>query len=328
MKKGRIWIIILCGMVVSSMMVSNGNGAEKFPSRPINLYIGMPAGGGLHTMSRVIADKATEILGVPVLVISKPGAGGTIAAEFVNRSKPDGYTLCVPIPQMVSYGEYLLSEVKYKNTDFEYFGMFGTNYMFLYVMSEKPWKTLEELIAYAKKNPNGLKYPSISISMNILMENFCKSAGIKMIHVPMKGETENMAAMVGGHVDVGIGFMRTLQSMTEAGKIRILAAFTDERKKYFPNVPTFAEKGFPQATDPVVNFYGVAGPKGMPKEVSAKLNDAFAKTFQDKGVHESLEKIGVDGIYMPPAEFEKLISSSEKNFRKLYKEYGFEILNK
>jgi len=323
----RWMVFFLTVVTMIGMSGTNIYAAKDFPNRPIDLIIGMPAGGGLYMMSRVIAEKATQVLGQPITVTPKPGAGGTIAADFVRRAKPDGYTLMVCIPWQVANGDYLLSKVAYKNTDFEYFGMFGTNYMFLYVMSEKPWKNIEELVDYAKKNPSELKYPSISVGGHVSMETFCKATGIKMIHVPMKGEAETINAMIGGHVDVSMGYMRSLQAMTEAGKIRLLAAFTEKRTRYFPDVPTFGEKGYPEVTATDINFYGIVGPKGMPKEVSERLKDAFAKVFQDKDTAVNLGKLGTEAVYMPPTEFQKHILSIEKRFRKLYPEYGYKVLN-
>jgi len=185
----------------------------------------------------------------------------------------------------ISTGDYLLSKVGYKNSDFEYLGRFAYSETFMYVMSEKPWKTLAEFVDHAKKNPDELKFSSTSTTTFMKFDIFSKAAGIKMIHVPMKGETESIAAMVGGHCDVTEGWVTSILSMKEAGKMRILAAFTAVRSRFFPEVPTFAEKGYPEV-NAVVAFtgYGMAVPKGTPKEVMEILKDAIAKAAKDPEV--------------------------------------------
>lgn len=331
MKKKCFLLVILIGWVFIAGIIDGAipsAAAKDFPTRTIEIYIGYSAGGGLYHLTRVVAQKASEFLGQPVVVVSKPGAGGTIAADYISRAKPDGYKLLSAIPGKVSFGNYLLTKVGYRNTDFEYFGSFGYNETFLYVMSNRPWETLEDLIDYARKHPNELKFPSISISTQMMMEQFCKDAGIKMIRVPMKGEAKCIAAMVGGHVDLAIGWPTSITSLQQGNKIKVLAAFTEERSKFFPDIPTFGEKGYPEVGRIRKSFYGIAGPKGMPKEVSDKLRWAFEKTFQDKEARANLEKLLVIPKYRSGEELEKLVYSIEKQYRKLYKDYGYKIENK
>ena len=321
-----ICFVVLC-LVASGGVDGLSATAADFPSKPVELCIGMAAGGGLYHMMRVVAAKAGEILGQPVLVVAKPGAGGTIAADFVHRAKPDGYTLLGVIPGKVADGNYLLSKVGYRNTDFEYFGMFGYNETFLYVMSSRPWKTLEEFVDYARKHPDELKYPTISTGTHIMMEKLCKDTGIKMIRIPMKGEAECISAMVGGHVDVSIGWPTSVLSLREGGKIQVLATFNEDRSKFLPEVPSLKEKGYPEVCLTRASFYGVAGPKGIPKDISAKLRESLQKAFQDKEVRASLEKLWVIPKYLPGEQFEKLVFQMEKGARKLYTEFGYKIEN-
>jgi tripartite-type tricarboxylate transporter receptor subunit TctC len=302
--------------------------AEKFPSRTITIYPGMAAGGGLFQYTRVMAEKMAEVLGVSVVVTAKPGAGGTIAADYVLRSKPDGYSIAVTIFPNICGGEYLLTKVGYKNTDFEYLGRFCVSETFMYVMSTKPWMTLKDLIDYAKQHPEELKYPSTSLTTQVKFDTLSKAAGIKLIHVPMKGETENIAAMVGGHCDVAEGWVTSILAMKDAGKMRLLAAFTEKRPVFFPEVPTFAELGYPQMNDVFYSTgYGMAVPKGTPKEVVDILRNAFAKAAQDKEVQDRLRKLGVSPSYLTGDQLLEVILRETKRFRQIYKQYNYEILN-
>jgi tripartite-type tricarboxylate transporter receptor subunit TctC len=326
MKGSRIWKLFFIGWVVFAGIVGETLGASTFPDRPITLYFGSTAGGGLHMYIRSFAEKMSEILGQPVVVVAKPGAGQTIAASFVAKSKPDGYTLLSVAGGNTSSGEYLTTKVSYKNTDFEYFGQYCISERFLYVMSHKPWKTLQELIDYSKKHPEKVMYPG-QVVQRIPMETFCRAAGIKWVLIPKKGDTEFIQCMLTGDCDVALGWASSIWGMKDAQMTRILATFAEQRSRFFPEVPTFGELGYPQVVKTAALFYGLAGPKGIPKEASDKIGDAFARALQDKEVQQKMANLGVRVEYMPGLQLQKLVLEEEKRYRKLYKEFGVEILN-
>lgn len=326
MKKIAVCFCV-CACLIFIGVTGEAIGADmKFPDRPIKLYVGWGAGGGTCMMSRIVSQKAGEILGVSVIVVPKPGAGGTIASDFVARSKPDGYTLGVTTSANNLSALILPPPVSYTNDDFEFFGMFATNPMILFVSSNSPWKTLDELVNYAKAHPGQLKYPSAGAgtSVHTVVEILNKAANIETVHVPMKSGPQMLAAVMGGHCDFSVGFMTTVASAREGGRIRFLATATEKRVSWFPDTATFAELGYPTAV--LTPWYAIGGPKGMPNEVSKKLRDAFAVAFQDKEIGQMLKKIGVDPTYMPAEEFSRFIESEETRIRDLYKKAGLEVL--
>lgn len=325
MKSKRILLFCLVGCIVITGMAGGVLAAgSSFPTKPIKLYVGWGAGGGTCQMARIISQRAGEVLGRPVMVIPKPGASGTICNDFVRRAKPDGYTLTV-VTLANNGASLLLKKVPYTNDDFEYFGMWANNPMILFVNTESPWKTLEELMDYAKKHPRKLKYSSTGVggSSHVTMEMFNKAANIQTVNVPMKSGPKMLASVLGGHCQLAMGWMTTVAPAREGGRIRFLAAATPQRLKWFPDVPTFSEKGYPTVV--YSPWYGVGGPVGIPKEASDKLKDAFATSFQDKTVHKLLRKIGVNPDYKPPDEFTKFVHSEFARLKKTFKEIDLEM---
>lgn len=325
MKKKWIGLFFLVGFMVFTIMAGEGLTAGKdFPNRPVTLYVGFGAGGGMSVMARAIASKMGEILGQPIIVLNKPGAQSSIAMDFVRRSKADGYSLvmvslstCVVTPIIV--------KVPFKTDDFEYFGQYGFENFLLIVNSNSPWKTIEELVDYAKKHPGELTYPSVGHGSHshLVMEMFNHAAGIKTVQIPMKSGPEMLAAILGGHCQVGIMYELESQTMKEGGRLRFLAATGEQRVKWLPDVPTFMEKGYPEVV--YFSWYGVAGPKGMPKEVLGKLKDAFGKTFQDEEFKTMITKFGITPAYKPPDQFTRYIYSEEKRLRKTIGEIGLKV---
>lgn len=321
-------LVFLFGFLLIAGMTGEVLAADKdFPIKPINLYVGYAPGGGTSMMARAIASKAGEILSVPIVVLNKPGAGGTISVDFVRRSKADGYSLVVGTMSNLVTGP-IITKVPYQIDDLDFWGMFAAEYMIMMVNSNSPWKTLEELIDYAKKHPGELKYASVGhgSGQHVTTEMLNHVIGIKTVHVPMKGDAEILSSILGGHCQFAMAYSSGVRSVKEGERVRFLATTSEQRMQEFPDVPTFVEKGYPGVG--FMSFYVVAGPPGMPKEVSDKLKDAFEKTFKDNEFHRMLEKFGVIPTYMPADQCTKFVQSEEKRLRKFIKEIGLETTEK
>jgi tripartite-type tricarboxylate transporter receptor subunit TctC len=295
-------------------------GAAEFPAKPIELVCPFGAGGSTSLGARIIAGTLGEILGKPVIVNNKPGAGGAIAASYVAKSTPDGHTLFVfnsgtngVIPA--------IRTVDYKTADFELFGQYATQPLAIVVRSDAPWKTLQELVTHAKTNPHALKYATsgVGTSGHFAMELFKGAAGgIQIDHLPFKSGPEYIAALLGGHAQTGILYDVDIKGPVEAGKLRILATATDKRLDNYPNVPTFGEAGYPDVK--LTAWYGVAAPKGVPMEASDKLKDALTKTFQHPEVQKMLTHIGYVPLYRDADQFRKFVSEEDEKYRKVARE--------
>jgi tripartite-type tricarboxylate transporter receptor subunit TctC len=323
MKKVLILMLMFGGLIFAG---SEGiaQAADNYPSRSIEFFCPWPAGSGLFMSQRVLAQAASEQLGRPVIVVGKPGAGGTVAAEYVLSSKPDGYKLFL-FNSGTNGITVAVRDVRFTNSDFDIIcGSYIQN-LILMVPTNSPFKSVDDLVAYAKKNPGKLKYATTGVgtSSHLAAELFDQVAGIKTTHVPFQGGPKTYAAIVGGHVDFSIFYYGSVKGLIDAGKLRMLAVANAKRASNLPKVPTFAENGYPQMVFNV--WYGIAGPKGLPENVSKKLQEAFGKASQDKTVAKMLHKLGYTEHYMPKMEFEKFVVKEVAKFKKIVKEANIQI---
>jgi len=326
MSKRLLCFVVMIGCLVYFVFPNVGLTKEKeFPSKPIELVCPYGAGGSTSMGARIIAGTLSELLKGSVIVNIKAGAGGAIGAAYVAKSKPDGYTLFVfnsgsngIIP--------VVRSVEYKNSDFEVFGQYAANLMAMVVKMDAPWKSVEELVAYAKKNPDALKYATngIGTSSHLGMEIFKSVAGgLKIPHIPFKSGPEFVTALLGGHAHMGLFFVVDIKGPIEASKLRILAAATEKRLEEYPDIPTFAEIGYPEVK--MTGWYGIAAPKGVPKEISDKLKDALYKTFQHPEVKKMLALLGFVPVFRDTEQFKIFVNEEEMKFQKIAKEANIKI---
>lgn len=318
-KKFILWLLFVIGGLVC-FGIPNGVLGIEFPIKPIELVCPWGSFG-----SRIIAPTLSEFLGTPVIPIGKTGAGGTIGAAFVARAKPDGYTLLVFNGSSNGIAPAIRS-VSYKNSDFEVFGQYAAHVLVMVAKSDAPWKTVDEMVAYAKKNPGKLKYGTTGIGTvsHFAMELFKITAGgLKIDHIPFKSGPEYMTALLGGHIDVGILYGVDVKGPLKGGKIRAFAMATEERMEDFPDIPTFTEIGYPEVK--VTAWHGIAGPIGIPKEISDKLKAALYKTFQHPDAKKRLKDAGYVPVFRDAEEFARFAKEEEKKYLRIAKEADIKI---
>ncbi|MGI9215966.1 MAG: tripartite tricarboxylate transporter substrate binding protein [Hydrogenophaga sp.] len=273
---------------------------DKFPNRPIKLIAPWPAGGSSDAVMRAFGDSASKALGVPVVVENKPGAGGTLGASAMVTSAPDGYTLT-----QLPLGIYRLPHMQNMNfdpvKDLTHIVCL-TGYTFgIACTADAPFKTLKEMVAYAKANPGKLEYghTGTGTTPHLAIEEFSDKAGIQLNPIPFKGSAEIMQAILGGHIRVMSGTTEFAPHV-QSGKLRLLATLGSKRNKAFPDVPTVKESGWDTITE---SPFGIGGPKGMDPAVVKVLHDAFKKTLDDAKVQEALDKFFMPDIYMSTADY-------------------------
>lgn len=289
--------------------------SDQYPSKSIQLICPYGAGGSTSMGARIIAGTLSEYLGEPVVVVNKTGAGGSIAAEYVAKSKPDGYRLFIFNSGSNGVAP-AIRDIRYSNDDFVLFGQYATQMMGLIVNKDAPFNTFAEMVDYAKKNPGKLKYGTsgIGTSGHFGMELIKMYGGdLKIDQVPFKSGPEFFAALLGNHVQMGFWYQVGFKPQVKAGKVKLLAMATSERSKAFPDVPTFAELGYPEIQ--MSAWYGVAAPKGLPKPVYDKLQDALSKTFQHKEVKKMLAKIGYVPTYRDAKAFTEFVKDAESKYK-------------
>lgn len=326
MNKKLVFALLVIGWVSTLGITQGGFAQEKaFPSKPIEMVCHMGPGGSTSMGMRVVAGTLTEFLGVPVVVVHKPGGGGSIAPALVARAKPDGYTLVTANSNTMAIAPSIRA-VRYKTTDFEHLVLYATESVALAVKSDAPWKNLQELVAEAKKEPGKLKtgIAGTGSSSHFSMELFKTAAGgLKIGHVFYKSGPEIVAAILGGHIHMSNLYFSDLRAPVGAGRLRILAVATEKRVEGYPDIPTFAELGLPEVIRPV--WYGLSAPAGLPKEVSGKLKPALYSTVKHPEVKKMLAHLGYTPAFMEAEEFSKFQAEEERKIQKIAKEAGIHV---
>ena len=276
--------------------------AQAFPNKPIRYICPWPAGGSTDAVIRAISESATKTLGVQIIVDNKPGAGGTFGANELVNAKPDGYTLS-QLPHGVFRVPHM-QKVQFDTLkDFTWIACL-TGYTFGFVVpTDSPIKSIADLVAYAKANPEKFTYGHTGngTSPHLAVEEFAQRAGIKLTPVPFKGNADNMQAILGGHT-MGASDATGWGTHVDAGKLRLLATFGSKRTKRWPTVPTLNELGYKTVSD---SPFGVCGPKGMDTTLTRTLHDAFKKTLDDPAVIATFDKYDQTVIYLNTEDYTK-----------------------
>ena len=279
--------------------------AAEFPSKPVNLIVPWAPGGSTDVCLRVLAETTGKYLGQPVVVDNKPGGGGTVGgATMAATAKPDGYTVA-QIPISVIRYPYMMKVNWDTLKDFTYI-IHLTGYTFgVVVKADAPWKTWNEFIAYAKANPGKVTYatPGAGTSLHITMETIAMKQGIKWIQVPMKGGGETTPAVLGGHV-TATADSTGWAPQVDAGELRLLVTWGNQRTKKWPNVPTLKELGYGIVSN---SPFGIAGPKGMDPKVVKILHDAFKKGMEDPAFQKVLAQFDMEPFYKNSEDYAKFV---------------------
>lgn len=273
---------------------------QAFPSRPIRYICPWPAGGSTDAVMRALAESASRALGQQVVVENKPGAGGTLGANELVSARPDGYTLA-QLPQSVFRLPHMQKVAFNTLTDFTWIACL-TGYTFgVVVLAESPIRSIADLVAWAKARPGEFTYGSTGTgtSPHLAIEEFAQRAGIKLNHIPFKGNAENMQAVLGGHV-MAASDATGWAPHVESGRLRLLATYGSQRTRRWPQVPTLDELGYKTVSD---SPFGVCGPKGMDAAVVQTIHDAFRKTLDDPAVRASFDRYDQTVIYKNTADY-------------------------
>lgn len=266
--------------------------AQEYPVQPINLLIGFPVGGGTDVCARMIVQEAGKTLGQEFIPVNKPGGGGAVAAGILASSKNDGYTLLAVTSNTFTMTPYLES-VPYKPLDMLPIIQYGSLYTAIIVRADSPYKSLKDLIEFARKNPGKISYgfPGIGTSPQLVMEQIMLEEKVNIATVPFGGSVPTLTALLGGHVQVCAISISGILKQLKAGAVRVLAANTDKRIVEIPDAPTIAELGYPSGI-PTETYLFVA-PKGTSSSVVKKLEGAFSKAMEMSAFRTSAENFGM-----------------------------------
>ncbi len=269
--------------------------AQTYPAKPIRIVVGFPPGGGNDIIARLVGAKMQEAWGQPVVIDNKPGANSIIAAEFVAKSAPDGYTLLVNATGGMSVNPVLYAKLPYDSLrDFVAISMVGSFPLVLVVHPSVPANSVQELVAYAKANPGKLNYSSGSTAFQVASEMFKQMTGTDLRHIPYKGSAASITAVIAGDVQMTIVDTPPLVSQVKAGRVRALAVTSAKRASAMSELPTIAESGVPGYE--MVLWIGVFAPAGTPREVAANLNAEVVRIVRLPDIREKLGAMGVEAL--------------------------------
>jgi len=297
--------------------------ASTFPDRPIRLICPWTAGGSTDLQMRAIAEAAGKILGQPMVVENRPGAGGTLGATTLLQSRPDGYVLS-QLPITVFRYPFMQASPGWNPlTDFTYISHI-TGYLFgVVVRADSEFRTFGDLMAWAKANPGKLTYgtPGVGSSLHITMEQLALKAGVEFLHVPFRGVAENQTALLAGTV------MATADSsgwaqLVRDGRLRLLVTWGAQRAKSFPDVPTLTELGYGIVS---ASPYGYGGPKGMDPVVVRTLDDAFRRAIDDPGHVAILERFDMAPWYLNSADYAAFAARQTEEEKAMVQRLGLRL---
>jgi tripartite-type tricarboxylate transporter receptor subunit TctC len=297
--------------------------AQPYPVQPIKIIVPQGPGGGNDTVARIYAQKLSEVLGKPVIVENRAGAGGAIGTTAVAKAAPDGYTLLLTLTSSHTVAPALYKKVTFDPIkDFEPVALLATSAYLLVANPEFPATTVKELIAQARKQPGSISFASAGNgTLNHLLGEMLKtSAGIDMVHVPYKSASAAVTDVVGGRVPVSFQSVPSAITFVKAGKLKVLAVSTEQRIAILPQVPTVGESVPGFGATP---WYGLLAPAGTPKDVIEKLYAASQQALADKEVQQKLAANGADvALQVSRAQFGDLIRSDLQKWDVVVKKSG------
>ncbi len=311
--------VVFCFVVLCFFLSGPAGAAEKFPTKPLSFIIPASPGSGADILARELSVIAEKEMGQRLLVVNKPGGSGLVALQAVLDQPADGHTLFIPTRSIPPVVLNMTKNVTMSHKDFEYIMCIAGDYFLLSVNANSPFKTLEDLVAHAKKNPGALKVGGTFMgSTHYLIQTlFAKAAGFKASWVPFKSSGDAVVAIAGGHVDAAISNPETLSAQMDAKKVRVLAS--SSAKRIYPDVPTFKEKGYDLVE---LQWRGLMVKKGTPAPVVARLHNVFRKAINEPKFKDFLTNAKLTEYYLPGPEFTSLVDEEMKKVKEALAEAG------
>ena len=312
--------------IVGLGLVLAFSSAWAFPTKPIRVVMGFPAGGPLDQHARLLTDRLQTHLGQPVLVGYKAGAGGTVGAQEVMRSAPDGHTLMLANTGVMVINPALYNKLPYSTLrDFVPVARTAMQPLALMVNPKVPVNSLQEFVAYAKARPGQINYGSAGNggSSHLVPEMFKSATGLFMVHIPYRGSAPAFTDLMAGQVQFMAESIPQAAQYHKQGKVRALAVTSRERNPALPDIPTVIETGI--ANFEVVGFYGFLAPAGTPKEVVNKLSDAFKAVMNQPDIRSRMVSQGADPAFLGADDFAKFLTTEMPRWASVVQNSGAKL---
>jgi tripartite-type tricarboxylate transporter receptor subunit TctC len=287
--------------------VSAEEDPSKYPTRAIHIVVGFTPGGGNDIIARIVGQKLSESLRQPVIIDNKPGGGAIVATEYVAKSAPDGYTLLVGASGAMAVNPAVYAKLPYDSIrDFVPVSELGSFPLILIVNASSPIKSIAELIAFAKANPDKANYSSSSAAFQLVTELFKQKTGAPMQEIPYKGANDSVMAVISGQVTATIADAGPVSGQVQGGQVRALAVATPERTEDLPDVPTMKEAG---ADVDAVLWSGIFAPRRTPPAIVKKLEGELMRIARLPDVVTRFKPLGIVSVGNSSEEFARILAS-------------------
>ncbi|MPM59316.1 hypothetical protein SDC9_106156 [bioreactor metagenome] len=313
----RVFSSLLC-LFLPLVCAWSAHAADDYPNRPLKIIVPYPAGGTADLMARNFCEYLGHELGQSIIVENKPGAAGQLGTSLTAKAAPDGYTLGQSNAGTFEVSPHLYKSLPYHlDTDFEQIAVMGRMGVVFGVSADSPYKTLNDLIRAAKKNPGKLSYatPGVGSSNHLSSALLASTAGFEWMHVPFKGVAEFLPAVLGGQVTALVDQYPSMMKQLEAGKIRGIAVSTAERIPSSPDVPTFKESGYPDLV--FYSWFGLMLPKGVPAPIVDKLTVASRKVVNNADYRARIAALGAEPSDVMRGDMVKMIHANSQVWKKV-----------
>lgn len=316
-------LLVLAALSTSAIVidVQSASAQSDYPSKPITMIVPFSAGGRTDLIGRITAQHLQKYLGKSVAVVNKPGAGSVLGSKEVAHARPDGYTLGFFSTSAVTAQYTVPTPINL--VDYELVAIVNTDPAAVAVQETAPWKSLKDLVADAKKQPNRLRIGMIpGASAQIFAAGLTRAADVQMIDVPFKGDTEGAVALAGNHIEVHVAVPVSYKSLSEAKKIRVLAIASEKSSPLYNNLPTFRDNG----VDLIIGaFHGVYVPKGTPPDVIDKLASALEKTVASQEFQDAMRDAGAGVEFFKGQEARTYLAKQDSTYRKIIEDLGLRV---
>ena len=303
--------LVLVGIGALALAFPATAPAAGFPERDITLVVPWSPGGGTDTLARTLVKNAKKYFGVNITVVNRVGGTGVIGMDSVAKAKPDGYTVGVITFNLSTYRLLGQSDLSYR--DFDLIALLNRSPAGLSVKADSQFKTLKDVVEYAKKNPGVVTvgHSGPAGAWHLAAAAIAQKTGAKFTFVPFDGAAPTRTALVGGHITMAATGMDEMLQFYQTKQVRILAANSPTRNPFFPDVPTMAEAGYP-VENPIFDWRGLGTAKGTPPEILKVLREGFKKAAEDPDYIALMDKVTLPRTYMDADKFEDFLAGMEK----------------
>lgn len=320
-KLRRIAAALSC---IPPMIVTSGSLAQDYPSRPVRIVVPAPAGGPTDVLARLVGQKLSEAWSQPVIVENRAGANQIIGTEAVAKATPDGYTLLMAVDSTLTMHPHAYKKLPYDALkDFAPVTTVANSWIAVLTNAASPAKTFSEALALAKAAPGKQSYGSGTLTTQVIAERVSQLAGVKMLYVPYKGSAPTFAALLAGDVNLSFDGFAPYRGAVAQGKIRVLAVTGDKRVSALPDVPTFAELGFPGLSTGV--WLGVVAPAGTPPAIVNRVSQQINHSIEQGDIREKFAAMGLEPFPSNPEKMAAFIRAESDKWSTVIKEAGISL---